>query len=589
MDAKTLLEIGQTLQLAGQPQHTASLYRFWLGLNGSSPQAAGVWFYLGVLLRNLQDTAGAVQAYEQALRLAPGLWQVGYNLGLSHEAQGQSERALQVWQAGVDHLQQQALQGAPDPMAQAQLLMQMGRHLEERDPPRAMAALEASLRLLPEPDPGAAQHFLGLRRRMCLWPVVPEWLQQAHPQQDFRLQMGPFMALAETDDPVLLGQVVRSFLATKAPAPQPLPPAPGYRHERLRIGYLSADFRWHAVSMLMAEVFELHDRQRVEVFGIDYSDPAPSPMRQRGVAAFDHHVPVHSLSDAQVAQRIRELEIDVLIDLTGLTASSRYGILGYRAAPVQVNYLGFPGSSHVPGVTHILVDRTLVPPELAHTLSEEPLYLRSFQANDRQRQIGGPLTRAQCGLPEEATVFCAFNNNHKFTPELWQVWMRILQRTPGSVLWIATALPQVVPHLQAQAERHGVDPQRLVFAPKVLPDLYLARMQCADLFLDTRPFGAGTTASDALWAGLPVLTCPGRSFASRMAASVLTAAGLPELIAPDLQAYEDLAVALAQDRTRLSALRQKLAEGRSQCALFDTPAFVKDLEDTLIAVSAGRG
>lgn len=182
-------------------------------------------------------------------------------------------------------------------------------------------------------------------------------------------------------------------------------------------------------------------------------------------------------------------------------------------------------------------------------------------------------------------MFCAFNNNHKFTPELWQVWMRILQRTPGSVLWIATALPQVVPHLQAQAERHGVDPQRLAFAPKVLPDLYLARMQCADLFLDTRPFGAGTTASDALWAGLPVLTCPGRSFASRMAASVLTAAGLPELIAPDLPAYEELAVALGNDRARLQALREQLERTRGTCTLFDTPAFVKDLEETLIGVS----
>ena len=578
-DVQALMAQAKALETAGQPQQAVQLYQGWLSQYPNAPQAGAVGFYLGVLLRNLKDSAGAVQVYEQALRLSPQMWQLWYNLGLAREALGQGDLAVQAWQKGVDQLK-----GQNNPQAQAQLLMQMGRFYEEKEPERAMAVLQQSLLLAP--DPGAAQHFLALRRKMCLWPVVPEWLQQAHPQQDFRLSMGPFMALAETDDPDFLGQVVRSFMHTKPAAPQALPSAPAYRHERLRIGYLSADFRWHAVSILMAEVFELHDRSRVEVFGFDYSDPAPSALRQRVVAAFDQHVPVHTLADAQVAQRIRELEIDVLIDLTGLTASSRWGILGYQAAPVQVNYLGFPGSSHIPGVSHILVDHTLVPQGMAHTVSEQPLYLRSFQANDRQRKIGVPLTRAACGLPEAGVVFCAFNNNFKFTPEVWQVWMRILQRTPGSVLWIATALPQVVPNLQAQAQQQGVDLQRLVFAPKVLPDQYLARLQLADLFLDTRPFGAGTTASDALWAGLPLMTCPGRSFSSSMAASVLTAAGLPELIAADLQAYEDLAVALGNDRHRLNALKQKLASTRDSCALFDTPAFVKDLEDTLFKACA---
>ena len=577
----TVLSQGKALEQVGALQQAVQLYQQWLSLHPSKPQAAAVGFNLGVLLRKLKDSQGAVQAYEQALRLAPGLWQIWYNLGLAYEALGQGERATQAWQQGVAQLQSQN-----DPAAQAQLLMQLGRYYEKSEPDRAMALLEQALRLAP--DPGAAQHYLALRRQMCLWPVVPQWLRQAYPQQDFRFCMGPFMALAESDDPYFLGQVVRSFLGTKPAAPQPLPPAPAYQHERLRIGYLSADFRWHAVSILMAEVFELHDRSRVEVYGFDYSDTTPSPMRQRVIAAFDHHEPVHELADVQVAQRIRELEIDVLIDLTGLTASSRYAILGYQAAPVQVNYLGFPGSSHIPGISHILVDETLVPEPMAHTLAEQPLYLRSFQANDRQRKIGRPLTRAECGLPEDAVVYCAFNNNYKFTPEMWTVWMRVLQRTPGSVLWVATSWAQVVPKLQAQAQQLGVDPKRLVFAPKVVPEQYLARMQCADLFLDTRPFGAGTTASDALWAGLPLLTCPGRSFASRMAASVLTAAGLPELIAPDLAAYEELAVALGTDPPRLLALRQKLARQRDTCTLFDTPAFVRDLEDTLQAAVRSR-
>ena len=384
-----VLSQGKALEQVGALQQAVQLYQRWLGVHPGAPQAAAVGFNLGVLLRKLKDSQGAVQAYEQALRLAPGLWQIWYNLGLAYEALGQGERATQAWQQGVAQLQSQN-----DPAAQAQLLMQLGRYYEKSEPDRAMALLEQALHLAP--DPGAAQHYLALRRRMCLWPVVPQWLSQAYPQQDFRLYMGPFMALAESDDPYFLGQVVRSFLCTKPAAPQPLPPAPAYQHERLRIGYLSADFRWHAVSILMAEVFELHDRSRVEVYGFDYSDTTPSPMRQRVMAAFDHHEPVHELADVQVAQRIRELEIDVLIDLTGLTASSRYAILGYQAAPVQVNYLGFPGSSHIPGISHILVDKTLVPEPMAHALAEQPLYLRSFQANDRQRKIGRPLTRAAC-------------------------------------------------------------------------------------------------------------------------------------------------------------------------------------------------
>lgn len=578
-NVQALIARGQALEADGQQQQAVKLYRQWLQRHAGKPQAAVVGFYLGVALNGLKDSAGAVKAYEQALRVAPGMWQLYYNLGLARESLGQGELAVQAWERGLQRLKGQDNLHA---QGQFQLLAQLGRFYEDKAPERAMDVLAQSLRLVP--DPAAAQHFLGLRRKLCLWPVVPDWLQRAYPQQDFRLSMGPFMALAETDDPALLGQIVRGFLSDRMPAPQPMPPAPRYAHERLRIGYLSADFRWHAVSILMAEVFELHDRRRVEVFGFDYSDPAPSPMRQRVLAAFDHHVPVHDLSDAQAAQKIRDREIDVLIDLTGLTASSRYGILGYQAAPVQINYLGFPGFSHLPGVSHILVDKTLVPDEMAHSMAEQPLYLRSFQANDRQRKIGGPLTREACGLPEEGVVFCAFNSEFKFTPEVWQVWMRILQRTPGSVLWIAPALAQVSVHLQAQAQQSGVDPQRLVFAPRVVPELYLARMQCADLFLDTLPFGAGTTASDALWAGLPVLTCPGRSISSRMAASALVAAGLPELVAADLTAYEELAVALANDRVRLKDLKLKLAENRDSCALFDTPAFVRNLEDVLLSL-----
>jgi predicted O-linked N-acetylglucosamine transferase (SPINDLY family) len=245
-------------------------------------------------------------------------------------------------------------------------------------------------------------------------------------------------------------------------------------------------------------------------------------MRQRVVKAFDHHVMLHKMTDEEAARQIRALEIDVLIDLTGLTASSRWPILAYRAAPVQVSYLGFPGVSHIPGMTHVMVDRVLMP--------------------------------------------------------------RVLKRVPDAVLWMTVNDEGTRERLHQRAADVGVQRNRLVFASKVVPELYLARLQCADVFLDTRPFGAGTTASDALWAGLPVLTCPGQSYASRMAASLLTAMGVQELIAPSLDAYEEMAVALGTDSARLDAVKQRVRQARTESKLFDTPAFVADLEAKLMQV-----
>ena len=569
---------GQAWEHAGQLEKAVEWYGQWLVRLSRQKEGAAVAFHHGVVLRKLGKLAEAIAAYELGLRLAPGMWQIAHNLGLCYEHKGQGDRALAVWQAAV-----QRMRVAGNQVACAQLLAHMGRHLEKRESDRALALLEESLRLVHTPD--ATQHFLALRRQMCMWPVVPDWLSELYPGQNWMLQLGPFMALAETDEPEELGRVVRQFIQRKMPhPPTPLPPAPQWRHNKLRIGYLSADFRWHAVSILMAEVLELHDRNRVEVFGLDYSDPTPSPMRQRVVKAFDHHVLLHKMTDEEAARHIRSLEIDVLIDLTGLTASSRWPILAYKPAPVQVSYLGFPGVSHIPGMTHMMVDRTLMPPEALSSSPEKPIWLEVFQANDRQRKIARAPTREACGLPPHAVVFCAFNNIHKVTPAVWDVWMRVLQRVPDGVLWMTVNHEGTRERLRKRAAEVGVRPERLVFASKVVPELYLARLQCADVFLDTRPFGAGTTASDALWAGLPVLTCPGQSYASRMAASLLTAMGIQELIAPSLDAYEEMAVAFGADTARLDAVKQKVRQARTESKLFDTPAFVADLEAKLMQV-----
>ena len=578
MTPADLIQQAHQLQSAGQTTQAAALYAGWLADHGEQASAAPIHFNLATLLP-ASDPAGKQRAYEKAHALNPMLYQAAVNLGLLLENQGQVIQALATWQSALhDHLPAEG---------RCLLLNHLGRVQENRkNLPEAEQHLALSLQLNPR-QPDVVQHYIGLRRRQCRWPSTPDWLRQARPGEDVALDIGPFMGMAELPEPERQRLSAQRFIQRKLPTDiQALPPAPHWSHPRLRIGYFSGDFKHHAVSILMAEVLELHDRERVEVYGLDYSDPTPSAMRQRVLRAFDHHEPLNTLSDAQAAQRIRELEIDVLIDLTGLTAGSRYGVMAYRAAPVQASYLGYMGSSAIPGVDFILADRFLMPPQLRPHFTERPIYLPSYQANDRQRAIGTPPTRAECGLPAQGFVFCAFNNNYKFTPEVWARWLRILQRSPGSVLWVLQDNPQARDNLTAHAQSQGIAPERLVFAGRIAPEQYLARYHCADLFLDTSPYGAGTTASDALWAGLPVLTHPGPSMVSRMAGSLLHAAGLPELVTGSVEAYEDLAVQLATQPGQLQALRQRLHTQRDTCALFDTPRFVRHLEDALIETAA---
>lgn len=577
MTPADLIRQAEPLLAAGNTESVATLYRDWLARHGEQKAAAAIHFNHAMLLKS-SDKLRTRQAYEKAHALNPQLYQAAVNLGLLLESQGEETQALATWQNALRH----------DLPAEGRcmLLNHLGRLEENRkNLPEAEQHLAQSLQLNPR-QPDVVQHYIGLRRRQCRWPSTPDWLVQARPGEDVALDVGPFMGMAELPEPERQRQSAARFIERKLPTDvQALAPAPLWQHPRLRIGYFSGDFKHHAVSILMVEVLELHNRERVEVYGLDYSDPTPSAMRQRVLKAFDHHVPLHALSDAQAAQRIRELEIDVLIDLTGLTAGSRFGVMAYRPAPVQASYLGYMGSSAIPGVDHILADHFLMPPELQKHFSEKPIYLDSYQANDRQRVIGPAPSRAACGLPENAFVFCAFNNNYKFTPEVWSRWMRILQRCPGSILWVLQDNPQARENLLAQALKHGMGPERLVFAGRIAPEHYLARYHCADLFLDTSPYGAGTTASDALWAGLPVLTHPGPSMVSRMAGSLLHAAGLPELVAPSEAAYEDLAVQLASQPDLLAALKNRLKSQRDTCALFDTPRFVRNLEDALIATT----
>ena len=359
-----------------------------------------------------------------------------------------------------------------------------------------------------------------------------------------------------------------------------------YAHEKLRVAYVSADFRDHAVARLVAGLFEHHDRSRFETTGVSLIADDGSAMRKRLRGAFDRFIDAERQSDEQVATLIRTMEIDIVVDLMGFTSGCRPGILAFRPAPVQVNFLGYPGTMSASYVDYIVADRFVIPDEHRAFYSEKIVTLPdAYQCNDRQRAIADTTpSRAGLGLPAAAFVYCCFNNSNKLTPEMFDIWMRLLQQVEGSVLWLLEDNAAASRNLRREATARGVAAERLVFAPRVKPADHLARHRAADLFLDTLPYGAHTTASDALWSGLPVLSCFGSTFAGRVSASLLNAAGLPELVTDSLAAYERLALKLACDRAALDDVRKKLALNRDTCALFDTTRFTRHFEVALMTM-----
>ncbi len=355
---------------------------------------------------------------------------------------------------------------------------------------------------------------------------------------------------------------------------------------KIRLGYFSADYHDHATMHLMAGLFERHDRSKFETIAFSFGPDRSDEMRIRAVRAFDEFIDVRDLSDAQVALMARTLEIDIAIDLKGFTQDNRAGIFASRAAPIQVNYLGYPGTMGADYMDYIVADDILVPTNGKRHYSEKIVFVpNSYQANDRKRFSPDAIVdRTTLQLPPTGFVFCCFNNNYKITPAIFDCWMRILKQCAGSVLWILADNAKAASNLKMEAAARGVNEERLIFAPRLPLNDHLTRLRSADLFLDTLPYNAHTTASEALWAGLPVLTCAGDAFASRVAASVLNAAGLPELVTTSLKAYETLAIALANRPEKLTSIRQKLAARRLASPLFDTKLFTKHIEAAYTAM-----
>jgi predicted O-linked N-acetylglucosamine transferase (SPINDLY family) len=369
---------------------------------------------------------------------------------------------------------------------------------------------------------------------------------------------------------------------------EPLLPQPDelFRHgvrrdrDRIRLGYLSADFAQHATASLAVELFERHDRARFEVTAYSYGPDDGSPLRRRIERAFDRFVDIRALPHRAAAQRINADEIDILVDLKGYTQHARPRIAAYRPAPVQVSWLGYPATTGAPFIDYVVVDSFIVPPNEQQHFTERLVHLPGcYQANGRNREIAASApTRRDCGLPPDGFVFCSFNNSYKITPEVFAIWMRLLAAVPGSILWLLASNDLVERNLRREAEHRGVAPSRLIFAPRAPLAEHLARHRHADLFLDTLPCNAHTTASDALWAGLPLLTCIGRTFAGRVAGSLLAAIGLPELMTTSPEDYERTALTLARDRRRLDELRDRLRRGRETSQLFDSSRFASNLE-----------
>jgi protein O-GlcNAc transferase len=535
-----------------------------------NPNSASAHNSRGVALGKLKRATEALASFDRAIALQPDGAEAHSNranalreLDRPEEALASSNRAIALRPDSAEALNNRA-----------NVLLRLKRYEE------AVGDLERTLRLSPD-FPYAKGMLLHTKMQLCDWRAFDAEVEAV--KTDVRAGKPvspPFALLAESGaaHDQLLG--AQAWVREKCPpAPAPLYKGERYRHDRIRVAYVSADFGEHPTSYLLGGLIEEHDRSRFKVVGVSLGAAAPSAMRSRLTAAFDQFLDAGRKDDGEAAGLLRNLEVDVAVDLMGFTHESRPGIFALRPAPVQVNYLGFPATMGAPYIDYIIADRCVISSESAGRYSEKIAWLPdSFQANDARRSMSETLPRrADAGLPETGFVFCAFSNSYKITPTMFDVWMRLLRSVDGSVLWLLGSAT-VEQNLRREAEARGVAGERLIFAARVGYSDYLRRYQLAGLFLDTAPFNAGATASDALWAGLPLITYSAEAFAGRMAASLLQAVGVPQLATSSLEDYERRALELAQDRAAIAALKAKLAQNHATCALFDGGRFRRHLE-----------
>ncbi len=534
------------------------------------PDYAAAFNNLGVVRDMLGQFEMARAAFAHALEIDPAYAEARNNLGLTLQALGQADAALAAFQRAL-----------VDKPFYPEAYYNLGNCLRDQGQTgAAIAAFRKALELKPDDVATFAQLFYQ-RSKIC------DWTDYVRDQQKLlslvragSSQVAPFILFATEASSADQLNCARNWVDAIAPAGVPkFTHRRSRKSRRLRLGYLSSDFYEHATAFLMAELFEQHDRARFQVSAYSYGRNDGSETRARLMRGFDRFNDIGHLSHAEAARAINADGVDILIDLKGHTFGARPQILAARPAPVQVHHLGFPATTGAEFVDYFIADPIIVPADEQIHFSEKIVYLPNcYQPNDRKREISATPSRSQCGLPEAGFVFCCFNNNFKLTPVFFDIWMRLLGKVPGSVLWLIETNPLVSDKLRREAAARGVDAHRLIFAPLIPIADHLARHRLADLFLDTLPCNAHTTASDALWAGLPVLTCAGETLAGRVGASLLHAVGLPELVVHSLEDYEALALELTTNPLKLQDLRQKLATSKDQAALFDLPRFTKNIE-----------
>lgn len=524
----------------------------------------------GNVLKDLRKFSEALASFEKAVAIEPAYAEAFNNKGNLLQDLKRFPEALECYKKAIslEPLYGEAYGNVGNVLQNLNMLDQAFESYEKA----MQLGAEKSINL------GSLIHC---KMKLCNWEGIYEQCEKViNFDLSKTVRIHPFNLLSFLEDPFLLNEYTTRYVRSEYPLK-----ANQYsrRAERasgkIKIGYFSPDFCSHAISYLIAGMIEEHDREKFQIFAFSLRGENSDEMRSRLEFAFDEFIDVSLIGDEDVAKLARGFGIDVAIDLAGLTQDARPGIFSYRAAEIQIGYLGYLGTMATSFMDYIIADKIIIPAELRDAYSEKIIYLNSYQPNDPKRQISDRVfIRDELGLPKEGFVFCCFNNNYKFTQSIFNSWSRILSEVSGSVLLLYAENDTVRLNLRNEIQARGIDAARLIFGARLPREDYLARYQVADLFLDTSPYNAGTTASDALWAGLPVLTFLGRTFSSRMCASLLNAIGLPELVASSLREYEDLAISIAKDPDRISGLKKKLAENRLTKPLFNTKLFTRNLE-----------
>jgi protein O-GlcNAc transferase len=535
------------------------------------PATAEAWLGRGNALTELKRYNDAFAAYERAMDLQPDFAEAWLGCGNVSAGLQQYSDALAAYEKAI------ALK--PDLarawLGRGNMFAQFARFQD------ATAAYDKALNLSPDLE-HAAGNRLHAKLRICDWTdLEAETANLLSAIRERKKVSHPFSILSIPSSPADQLQCAEGYLASELPRFAPIWDRQAYSHDKIRVAYLSSDLRDHPIGYLTAGLFEQHDRARFEVTAISLATEQSSDFSRRIKAAFDRFIDCRLQSDQEIAEFVRQLEIDIIVDLNGFTQNGRPGVFARRPAPIQVNYLGYSGTMGADYFDYIIADPVVIPEQQFEFYSEKVVWLPdSFMVNDAARRIAARTpSRGELRLPEQEFVFCSFNQSYKLNPTIFDIWMRLLKHIDGSVLWMREDDATAPKNLRLEAERRGVASERLVFAPRAADIAeHLARQRQADLFLDTLPYNAHTTASDALWAGLPVVTCLGSTFAGRVAGSLLRACGLPELITESLPEYEALALTLAREPEHLASLKAKLALNRDTCPLFDTKRFVRQIE-----------